>query len=210
MKTRTAWAILNCYWSVSHGIPCTLQRGVSVSGFFVMDFYFLASFWPSVMSKLEVEYFVQMMAQGCCPPPPPARRRGLNPAVTRRWIKVGLRLVHRLRRWINGKPAMIQWLVSAGVGRLICEVSGYARGAAVTDGMWWSVPGTVSAHPAPWPLNPHTRYAGWTLGQRRKMLAQRPASVSCNCRPGLDINPSEHGEFHRLHSNRHYQPQTNY
>ena len=35
-------------------------------------------------------------------------------AVTRRWINVGLPLVHRLRRWNNGKPTLIRRLVSAG------------------------------------------------------------------------------------------------
>ena len=37
-----------------------------------------------------------------------------NPADTRRWINVGLTLVHRLRRGIKVKPTLIQYLVSAG------------------------------------------------------------------------------------------------
>ena len=36
-----------------------------------------------------------------------------GPADTRRWINVGLTLVHRLRRWTNVKPTLIQHLVSA-------------------------------------------------------------------------------------------------
>ena len=36
------------------------------------------------------------------------------PADTRRWINVGLTLVHRLRRWTNVNPTLIQRLVSAG------------------------------------------------------------------------------------------------
>ena len=39
----------------------------------------------------------------------------LSPADTRRWINVGLTLVHRLRRWTNGKPTLNQRLVSAGI-----------------------------------------------------------------------------------------------
>ena len=39
-----------------------------------------------------------------------------GPADTRRWINVGLTLVHRLRSWTNVKPALIQRLVSAGFG----------------------------------------------------------------------------------------------
>ena len=34
---------------------------------------------------------------------------------TRRLINVGLMLVHRLRRWTNVKPTLIQRLVSAGL-----------------------------------------------------------------------------------------------
>ena len=37
------------------------------------------------------------------------------PADTRRWINVGLALVHRLRRWTNAKPTLIQRLESAGI-----------------------------------------------------------------------------------------------
>ena len=37
-----------------------------------------------------------------------------NPADTRRWINIGLTLVHRLRRWTNVKPTLIQRLVPAG------------------------------------------------------------------------------------------------
>ena len=37
------------------------------------------------------------------------------PAETRRWINVGLTLVHRLRRWTKVKPTLIQCLVSAGL-----------------------------------------------------------------------------------------------
>ena len=37
------------------------------------------------------------------------------PADTRRWFIVILTLVHRLRRWTNGKPTLIQLLVSAGL-----------------------------------------------------------------------------------------------
>ena len=40
-----------------------------------------------------------------------------SPADARRWINVGLTLVHRLRRWTNVKPTLIQHLVSAGSGR---------------------------------------------------------------------------------------------
>ena len=32
----------------------------------------------------------------------------------RRWINVGLKLAHRLRRWTNVKPTLLQRLVSAG------------------------------------------------------------------------------------------------
>ena len=37
------------------------------------------------------------------------------PAHTRRWINVGLTLVHRLRRWPNIKTTLIKRIVSAGV-----------------------------------------------------------------------------------------------
>ena len=36
------------------------------------------------------------------------------PADTRRWINVGLMLVHRLRHWTNVKPTLLERLVSAG------------------------------------------------------------------------------------------------
>ena len=39
------------------------------------------------------------------------------PANTRRWINVGLTLVHRLRRWTNVKPTLIQRRVSAGIAK---------------------------------------------------------------------------------------------
>ena len=39
---------------------------------------------------------------------------GRSPADTRRRINVDLTLVHRLRRWTNGKPTLIPRLVSAG------------------------------------------------------------------------------------------------
>ena len=38
----------------------------------------------------------------------------LHPANTRRWTNVGLMLAHRLRRWANIKPTLIQRLVFAG------------------------------------------------------------------------------------------------
>ena len=37
------------------------------------------------------------------------------PADTRRWINVGLTLVHRLRRWTNVKPTLFQRLVFTGL-----------------------------------------------------------------------------------------------
>ena len=37
-----------------------------------------------------------------------------NPVDTRRWINVGLKLVHWLRCWTNVKPTLIQHIVSAG------------------------------------------------------------------------------------------------
>ena len=40
-----------------------------------------------------------------------------NPTDTRRWINVGCTLVHRLRRWTNDKPPLIQRIVSAGSWR---------------------------------------------------------------------------------------------
>ena len=45
---------------------------------------------------------------------PRRSRRTLYPAYTTRRINVGLRLVHRLRRWTNVKPTLIQRLISAG------------------------------------------------------------------------------------------------
>ena len=40
-----------------------------------------------------------------------------DPAAIMRWINVGLTLVHRLRRWTNVKPTLIQRRVSAGENR---------------------------------------------------------------------------------------------
>ena len=44
------------------------------------------------------------------------------PAYTIRWINVGLTLVHRLRRWINVKPMLIQRLVSAGLKPKVFQI----------------------------------------------------------------------------------------
>ena len=49
------------------------------------------------------------------------------PADTRRWINVGLTLVHRLRRWTNVKPTLIQRLVSAGIHSSNVSQPGNAR-----------------------------------------------------------------------------------
>ena len=34
---------------------------------------------------------------------------------TARWTNAGLKLVHRLRRWTNIKPALVQRIVFAGI-----------------------------------------------------------------------------------------------
>ena len=46
---------------------------------------------------------------------------------TKRWIIIGLTLVHRLRRWTNGKPKLIQRLVSAGYVGDRCPLSSIQR-----------------------------------------------------------------------------------
>ena len=43
------------------------------------------------------------------------------PSGTTRWINVGLTLVHRLRRWTNAKPTLIQQFVSAGCD-VVCNL----------------------------------------------------------------------------------------
>ena len=55
--------------------------------------------------------FILPLRQGILPPPALIAL----PADTRRRISVGLTLVHRRRRWTNGKPTLTHRLVSAAL-----------------------------------------------------------------------------------------------
>ena len=62
-----------------------------------------------------------------------------NPVDARRWINVGLTLVHRRRRWTNVKPTLIKRLLSTGKQRpplFTMNIYMYAEYIQISSGLW--------------------------------------------------------------------------
>ena len=93
------WLIIQPASSLFWECPCISYHYVGRP----LGFWFESNVWRYVPTTVPVMYcFLTFLYN-------------YNPEDTSGWINVGLTLVHRLRRWTNVKPTLIQRLMSAGM-----------------------------------------------------------------------------------------------